>query len=763
MKTNHFTGGHLQTFVLSSETVIKKVRLHVRNLGGHVSYCRMPTNFTITERIKATSPLWTWLKRSQAPTWQKMHIVSVVVWPRCLHAISSVPLGDIHVASLRSKVMQSLGFDKKGANPMIQLSLITKVRHDPGFFILNTTFRAFRKFCIPDVAFPILDALSQGTVSLRSPGPCHVFLNRLHSIAWNWIGNGFVTDHEGFRHHILHDAIQTITLRLQDAWFSKIGAIVSTRAGFQGMEFVNPLLTCHNNQALSNEDEGLLRVVLNGTFFTRDKVHATGRVCSKECPFCKEEDSILHRRFACPHFQDIRNQVSTEVFQQLPTLPDCTVQHGWICSPPELVLFRHALMQLPDLTSEFSCAPPIAPFGVLHLFVDGSCICPNNPRCRVATWGVTAANLTDDNFMQVGRGPVVGLNQTSTRAELTACLAGYKFGIQHRRDFWIWTDNQVAFVFLKQCCDGVCDATSMDKDHDLKLSIWELHRRVVSLGLEVKVVKVTSHMRQDDSNTLVDTWVIRGNDSADKCAGQARQDFSASFWTLWDALAKQLQILDKVRKELHTLFLEIGRKVVACKTEIRDWEAASLHALEPVTIAVQDNALISLQGITTQVDFSSKQRSGYRSFGHFAPDIWRWLVELVSSSEGVHWVSLHQLLVLFQWQTGFGGVRRNSKLRAYELLTLNDAGDSYDFLAMVRDFGVYLRAICSFAKATFHFEKRRPAGSSFRCQVRCVRIHIHFELLQTVDRMFVDQRVVPIIDGGRTLANFGVVNSTISV
>lgn len=737
----------------------KDVKLHVRNLGGHVSYCKMPTNFTITDRIRATSPLWTWLKRSRAPTWQKMTIVSVVGWPRCLHAISAVPLGDIHVASLRSKVMQSLGFDKKGANPMIQLSLLTKVRHEPGFHILVTTFRAFRKFCLPDLAFPILDALSQGTASLRSPGPCHVFLSRLHSVAWTWLGNGIVSDHEGFHHHILHDAVQTVILRLQDAWFARIGAIVATRAGFQGMEFVNPSLTCHKHSTLDSEDEGLLRVVLNGTFFTRDKVHATGRVFSKQCPFCQEEDSIIHRHYSCAYFQTLRNNVPREVFQVLSEMPDCTIQHGWICSPPELVLFRQALMDLPDLTNDFSCGLPHIPSGVIHLFVDGSCLCPNNPRCRVASWGVTVADLDEDTFVQVARGPVVGLHQTSTRAELTACLSGYRFGLQHHGDFWLWTDNQVAYVFIKQCIDGFFDVTSLDKDHDLKFAIWKCHQRAKQAGLEVKVVKVTSHMEPGDNCAMVDAWVIRGNDSADRCAEQARHDYSSYFWSVWEALLKQLNVLESVRSSLHTLFLEVGRCVVSQKSAIRDQEAANFHKVEPERPEVQDNALISLQGISIDVDFSSKQGNGYRSFGPFAHDVWQWLVKLVSSSEGdgLHWLSLHQLLVLFQWQTGCGGIQRKSKLRAYELLT--DVGESYDFLEMARHFGIYLKALTSFAKCTWSPTLRRPAGACFNCKFRCVRLRVHNDLLKVVDQQFVGQGVVP-ISGCHSFANFGIVKRT---
>lgn len=127
----------------------------------------------------------------------------------------------------------------------------------------------------------------------------------------------------------------------------------------------------------------------------------------------------------------------------------------------------------------------------------------------------------------------------------------------------------------------------------------------------------------------------------------------------------------------------------------------------------------------------------------------------MSSSEVVQWVSIHQLLIIFQLQTGFLGIKRKAKLRAYELL--NAGGDSYDFLELGRHFGIYLKALTGFLKVTWKSFLRRPGGSSYNCQFRCFRIHLAADLIDQVDRIFVAKRVV-LITGANSLANFGTVN-----
>ena len=49
----------------------QNVKLSVRNLGGHVSYCKMATNFTVQNRMKDLDPFWAMLRSSAAPLYQK--------------------------------------------------------------------------------------------------------------------------------------------------------------------------------------------------------------------------------------------------------------------------------------------------------------------------------------------------------------------------------------------------------------------------------------------------------------------------------------------------------------------------------------------------------------------------------------------------------------------------------------------------------------------------------------------------------------------
>ena len=119
------------------------VLLSARDLGGHINYGKKNTMYTIQNRILELHDFWTWLKRSQAPLSQKLGALSGVAWPRCLHGIPGAIIGLDHFGRLRSAAMAALGFDKVGANLLVQLSLVCSPSIDPGFFALWSTLRTF--------------------------------------------------------------------------------------------------------------------------------------------------------------------------------------------------------------------------------------------------------------------------------------------------------------------------------------------------------------------------------------------------------------------------------------------------------------------------------------------------------------------------------------------------------------------------------------------------------------------------------------------
>ena len=736
----------------------KNVKRHERNLGGHISYCKVPTNYTLRDRIASFESTWTWLKKSKAPLNQRLKIVTVVAWPRCLHGIANIPLGAEHFAKLRSRVMQSLAWQKKGANPLVQVSLIHGVKYDPGYFALISTVKAFRRFSNPTIAFPLVDALSQTGQHLRCPGPCGIFLTRLFDVGWSWLGSGYLLDHEGIRCHIYHTAMQIIEKRLQHAWICRIGSLVAVRNGFQGMEFVSPSLTLPQGMLMDSEDGGLLRTVLNGTFFTRDKQIACGTVPTVLCPFCQSPDSIMHRHYSCQYFQDLRSNLPGHLFTFLEEAPQCTIQHGWFCEPEEVRLLRFELDRLPDLTEDFIGIPDGQLSSPIHMFCDGSCIQPTVPELRVATWGVCLANLEEDEFYPLAQGPVWGVYQSSTRAEFTAAIASVKFALHIRMQCWIWTDNQTVFDFLNNTWDNSFSVSSMEKDHDLRETLLSLSRKAQQQHLLGSIIKVRSHMKLEAFTDLIERWAIRGNEFADQCAERARLGFHPSFWKLWEAAFERVHHIGEMRKLQHKFFIDVGQRVISQKDAIWEHDDEAREAMVGQPAERDSSSMMSWLNIPDSYDFGVQAGNGYRTLGSMAITVFHWLTQLVSSDEGVtaKWVCNHQLLTLFQAMTGKIGVKHLAAKRTFTELASCDV-DTFSWYEMVKDFGTFLRAITKQLQLPYHVQKRRPSGTSFQCRPSCILIRIKASHISVVDEIFLYRKVAPIKDASKAFRDFIVV------
>ena len=732
----------------------KTVKLHLRNLGGHVSYSRLPTNHTVTSRISQGTMFWHWMRRCLAPIDQKIRLLPVVAWPRFLHGSAGVPIGDEHFRKLRSKAMQCLNFDKKGANPLLQFGGVFHPRNDPAFHVLALTIRSFRRFCVPDVAFPILNALAHSHKQLRGPGPCEVFLARLHSIGWEWVEDGILYDHMGHHIHVLNSPIQDLRQRLSNAWEFRVGSTVSCREGFQGLENMSFNLTW-DKTAWDPESLGLLRVAMNGTFFTRNKQYATGKVPTPDCPYClASEDSIMHRYYSCPNFQSIRITRPSAFFGMLEDLPECSLQHGWFCYPDSFVAFRNALDALPDLTSSF-CGSGLLPHdGPLHLFTDGGCSYPSNPLIRVASWGFCAADLGTETFIPIAQGPVWGFVQTVLRGELIACISAYQFALARNQSFWIWTDSQLVWDFLDGLSSSATPSTPIVTDHDLKTRLSILHQAATRRDLLVKVIKVRSHMNASLFSDAVERWAFAGNDQADSCEARGLDMLPRDFHTTWQTLIDDLNSISFLRDNLQSLFVQIGKAAVQCKDTIRVQDALQWEKDLQDTNPPDDPSEISCCNMPSQFDFGPLLRVGYRTLGPLAPVVYQWLFELVSPDEGViHWVNTYQLLILFQQQTGHIGLRRDSKGRLYHEISQWEASQEYEFLQVATDFGIFLRAMLKRVGTVFQFKKRRPSGTSFRGWTNCVQIYIRTECISNVDRFLVCNQLAPIQDVKLALAN----------
>ena len=198
----------------------QRVVLDIKDLGAQMTFCRRHTNKVVRGRAYAQPEFWARLARSCAPQRQKEICLRVSAWPRALNGISTVIFGQEHICKLRTKALRSFGWTNKGTHPMLQLSCLCDIRSDPGYWCVWRSIVAFRRFADPVSASETLDFLISHPEKRIDPGPCGVLLQRLHSIAWAWEGQGWVKDHQGFMIHLCDSPLNLLKQRLQHGWQS---------------------------------------------------------------------------------------------------------------------------------------------------------------------------------------------------------------------------------------------------------------------------------------------------------------------------------------------------------------------------------------------------------------------------------------------------------------------------------------------------------------------------------------------------------------
>ena len=716
----------------------KTVKLCDRNLGGHVSYCKLATNFTVQTRIRDLESFWALLRNSSAPLYQKVIALAVVAWPRALHAVSGVPLANDLLQSLRTRAMQSLGHTKKGASPILTLSCVYHPRADPGYYAVLMTIKMFRKLCIPDIAFPILNGMAEDPNKHHRYGPCGVLMLRLAEIAWAWDSDGWLWDHEGIRIHLIHSPLQMLLHRVRQGWIARALSLVQSREGFNGLAQVDTNFTVCNLKTMEPVRASLLRTTLNGTFSTRDKQFASGRFVDKKCPFCEAQDSLFHRHWECSRFQPSRNLISKQVFATLQQLPECTLQHGWFQEPEGSGYFRHLLAGLPDCTGDFFTTYKARQDA--HIFTDGGCLRPETPSLRVATWGCCVADLQSDTFIPVAQGPVPGLHQTALRGELYACIAAFRFGLSNMVPFWIWTDNQQVHDFLVSLDGMGVGPDCMDNDHDLFQRIVSLRRQARRRCLFCRVIKVRSHIDIVQVSDSVEQWAIRGNTAADESATMARTGYSAEFYNLWSAMCQQYDTMVKVRNEVHEHFIRIGEEATASKSDQRAQEAKRWAETEGLEYEPLESESFDLEDLPAEWPFDDQPL-----FGGCEKVIFSWLRQLVSPGEGgvkvAHWLSMYHLLLDFQKSTGIVGYKRNSQSKQWQEISAWEAAQDYSMCDTTKDFSTLLRLLMSQLGTKWKPCPQRPTGGLFKRWIRCAHLKVEACRFQQVDFWLTSQGV----------------------
>ena len=701
----------------------RKIIHHGPDLGGHLNYTKRFTNYTIQSRIAKTRVLWDLLRRSSAPQYQKLRATFTVAWPRCLHGIAGVTWGMEHVGRLRSSLMQAMGWNKKGASPILQCLLMSP-RCDPWFYTLVETVMVFRTQCTPDAMFPVLTGLVLNPPSHFNPGPAGVFLARLHALGWKWDHHGFIVDHEGLRWHLIDAPVQLVRKRLQQAWAAAMGALVSTRKEFHGMCMVDVPLSRSTQQSFAVDGTGILRTAMNGTFYTRNKQIHAGKVPSKACPHCGMEDSVAHRVWQCEGFADLRDGISEATKQFIRTQPECTQLHGWFVEPVFDRSFRAALHDLPEDTGVFEHFQALPE--VFHLFTDGSCSHPTKPAIRMAFWGVSLAMLPASDFQPVSAGAVPGIFQSALRGEILAAVSACRFALLHKRHFYSWVDNETVFKRIRAyATQQLGPPTNRKHDHDLWQRLWYLVQICQQRGLLQQVVKVTSHQRGGDLNA-VDEWVNKGNASADRTAAEAVHHLPTQLAKLAKRVAECFHQRFSACQEHHQMLVQFGLRDVESKVFREEHDQQKWDTVKQKG----DNreVRVSLQGIPRLMEAPD-----HHGLGDCLPPLHDWLFSLTTAADATPiWLSSYQLLMHYQAVTG--GFGFEYRRRGRQWLVIRDPESQFGFLQRATWMQSLLRNYASLLGHDFDAQPQLPWGSSFRSWQRCILIQASTSSFARIDQ-----------------------------
>eukprot|EP00438_Fugacium_kawagutii_P035970 Skav227576 [mRNA] locus=scaffold517:31608:33188:- [translate_table: standard] len=517
---------------------------------------------------------------------------------------------------------------------------------------------------------------------------------------------------------------------------------MESRAEFTGIHAVDVYATFARWEKTSHHDQGVLRTVLNGSFFTRDKLFHSGKFTSRQCPFCASEDSMIHRHWGCPGLRHTLTPAAQELLCHLDQLPDCQKMHGWSVEPPIFQDLRKQFCFLPDLTHSFHVTPPdTLP---MNLFIDGSCVMPEDPVLRVATWAVVVADLQHESFPIVASGPVIGNFHTILRAELHAAIVAIRFALAMKHPFFLWTDNQVVYDRIR-CHDHEHEVDCCDKDHDLWGKLAVLLNKSKGRDLFRGVVKVYSHQDVSKFSDIVEVWAIAGNDQADRAAALAFHQLPSTFLHLWERCRTARLEQFRLREILHSHFLAVGNACLETKTTQRQtvdlqWDEA-LHA-------PRDQSLDKESFVDLPQELQLPEGHPLEEVGE---DLFRWLLHLRSLGDDLIWVTSYQMLLHYQRWGDKPGCVYDVKRKRWHSADNHVREQGFSFLKCSGWFQAALKRVAEYLEVSYHAEVRVPHGFAFRCWTNCVLIRTSEHVFDDIDQLLVQNG--PVKSVRKALAN----------
>ena len=559
--------------------------------------------------------------------------------------------------------------------------------------------------------------------SMPSNGITAVLVARIQSLGWHVTVTGHLEDSLGV-FSLFQCCMSELLFRAELAWLRVVAAAVSHRPGFQQLDRIDPARTRRFLSSLSPSDAAAFRKLLNGAHVTQDGKHYCQESDTDVCDYCECSDSRFHRFWGCQAFDSCRVGVDPALWNFIPELPECVTCHGWALSPTTLHEWREYLVSLMPLGLPVM---PVAPAGLMHVFVDGTCCNPNYyPDARVAAYAVVWADPQSIAHAKVlDQGPLPGLCQTSVRAEIYAVLRATQFAARWGVSLMLWSDClSVVRRFRKIAAGQEVRINSPNAD------LWlQFHEAFWGCAVPPEITKVQAHRDALAAPTALEEWCYLHNSFADRAAAYANSARGSDFWKLFSRHVNACKQIDEWNGQIQQVLLRTSRMVLQ--------NTMPRPQVEPPVVAPPPG-WIHLPGLP------QPPAQAVKWYGlPVVRSLMRWFWDGIGDgSHPVQWVAHAQLFIDFGCSTGLSGPvkldgwKDGSDIPLLQLLPIS-------FKTRVRWFGKVLKEILRHLGLPLQSGYHRPASAMISMFASCVAVPWPCARLDATDRWLAQWTVAP--------------------
>ena len=469
----------------------------------------------------------------------RARMVQKAIWPLALYGAESQYLSSKEMQRLRRAACSAVVGPWQQACAWIACSFLHQELVDPFFFVIINILALLKQVhdTYPHIVLEFLGYM-QLDHPHRSVGPISTCAMYLKKLRWELSDTGLLSGPPGFRPiQILQISRKDLKARLIAWWPIFVYQQIAHRRGVETW-LMSRQITIKVLNKFHGSAHGFLASRITNAFQSQQaKAGWKGNeVSNPACQHCGLECTTDHVIFACPFFQEIRQEhapaldLLRDKYPAWKYLPVAGVSAG-------LVAISEQLNSMP-IYFDLEIPSHLVDLPAMIFFTDGGCRNPSIPLARRASWAVVQSCLTtdeqvvrflqappsgyplQDQFCALGCGIIPG-QQDIARAELYA-IAAIIVAAHHQQckaQITVYSDSAYAVSILKWVSIHP-HARPGDFRH---LANQDIIQCIVHCWIpdQFRVLKVKAHREIHDAVDPFDCFLVVGNDVADRLASAA--------------------------------------------------------------------------------------------------------------------------------------------------------------------------------------------------------------------------------------------------